>query len=514
MQKSLKLAFIHPRLKQGDLVHNLAKLLRLNRTAARSGADILINPELCLSGYSFQGRDEIAPFSVGQSSPEISSFAELARKHGAWVCLGYAENDPSTGVFYNSALLLNSEGEPAAVRRKVTAEPRWACPGPPAQHDVCDTPWGRFGLSICSETYFGLLPRIQALKGVDLLLVPANWPAEGLDPRELWRARSLENGFALAACNRSGRESGIDFGNAPSCLLDHEGREITLWQVEDEIFLAELPLEKGCLGNLGAERLTGRKPRDYHSLYAYLRQAQEDMGTYYDLPEPGELSVHCLPGDGEGFLDGVSSKVRAAPKSGRDIFLLPGLDKSENAPELLSRLARKHKKAFMAGLKNPDGSSALIFVDENGKLRPEVQDSTRAFHLLNWGPARLGLARARDLAHPEAAAALAKLGCDLVLASGVEDWPGAGEILAIKSLERLAVAVALPGIGLICLPPEGHQRWREITAGAGGLCSRELHTGYLRKKFFMDLVDYECLFQGCQADGKPGCPQTRKGEPG
>ena len=197
---------------------------------------------------------------------------------------------------------------------------------------------------ICSESYFSLLPRVQALKGVDLLLVPANWPANGLDPREVWRARTLENGFALAACNRSGKESGIDFSNAPSCLLDHQGREIPLEQIDDEIWFARLPLRNGLLQNQRAQRLKGRKPGDYHPLYAYLRQAQENMGGYYDLPGPGKLRVHCLPSDGNGLAENLPGTIQAAQKAGRDIFLLPCLPEAagETAPELLSPPGKKN----------------------------------------------------------------------------------------------------------------------------------------------------------------------------
>ena len=504
MQNLLKLAFIHPRLKQGDLAQNHAKLMRLNSLAARQGADILINTELSLSGYSFQHRGEMAACAVTRSSYEISSFADLARENQVWICLGYAEQDDKSGFFYNSALLIDSNGNPAATRRKATAEPRWACPGRAAQADACDTPWGRLGLLICSETYFGLLPRVQALKGVDLLLVPANWPAGGLDPKELWRARSLENGFALAACNRSGKEPGIDFSSAVSCLMDHAGNETVLQKVEDEIFLAELPLVKGCLANDRPGKLAGRKPQDYHSLYAYLRQAQENLATYYDLPEPGKLTIHCLTGADDGFLEELPGKVRSAPKGECDLFLLPCLDKSasKNALKLLTNLASKHRVAFLAGLKPTNGSATLLFIDENGNPRLEATDGAKAFHLFDWGPARLGLGLTKDLAHPEAAAAMAKLGCDLALACGAEDRPGAKEILAIKSLERLAVAATLPGSGLICLPPEGHSRWQEITAGPGETCSLELDTTPLRKKFFMDRVDYECLFSASGTDGK------------
>ena len=148
----------------------------------------------------------------------------------------------------------------------------------------------------------------------------------------------------------------------------------------------------------------------------------------------------------------------------------------------------------MAGLKKTGSGPALLFIDEKGKPRPEAAKGAKAFCLLDWGPARLGLTLVEDLAHPEAAAAMAKLGCDLALACGGDEWPGAGEVLAAKSLERLAVAAALPMLGIACLPPEGHERWVEATAGPGEMCSLDLDTRPLRKKFFMDRIDYHSLF--------------------
>jgi predicted amidohydrolase len=54
------------------------------------------------------------------------------------------------------------------------------------------------------------MPRITALRGADLLLIPANWPPSGLDPVELWRARAIENGFFVAGCNRTGIDLKMD----------------------------------------------------------------------------------------------------------------------------------------------------------------------------------------------------------------------------------------------------------------------------------------------------------------
>ena len=74
------------------------------------------------------------------------------------------------------------------------------------------------GILVCSYTYYGLFARSMALKGVDFLWVPANWPPVGIDALEVWNARVLENGFFLAACNRTGKDRVMDCRGAVSCV--------------------------------------------------------------------------------------------------------------------------------------------------------------------------------------------------------------------------------------------------------------------------------------------------------
>jgi predicted amidohydrolase len=88
---------------------------------------------------------------------------------------------------------IDRHGAIIARHRKFIAERAWATAGTTLANSIFDTPWGRVGLLICSDTYYGILPRAMAARGVNLLLVPANWPPGNLDPREVWSARAREN---------------------------------------------------------------------------------------------------------------------------------------------------------------------------------------------------------------------------------------------------------------------------------------------------------------------------------
>jgi len=114
---------------------------------------------------------------------------------------------------------------------------------------------------------------------------------------------------------------------------------------------------------------------------------------------------------------------------------------------------------------------------------------------LNYGPARLAVCSPEALAHPELAVHLAKSGCDLAVVSCGPLTETQQLVLAVKSLERLALAVAAPNRARICLPPEGHQRWHEESVPNPGVCRLVLDTTFTRRRRFQDRVDFRLLLR-------------------
>jgi predicted amidohydrolase len=76
-----------------------------------------------------------------------------------------------------------------------------------------DLPWGRLGLLEGSELAIPEAARILALRGADLIAVPASCPAE--DDRVLWGARSIENGTVVVVANAPGGRSVLVPGRRP-----------------------------------------------------------------------------------------------------------------------------------------------------------------------------------------------------------------------------------------------------------------------------------------------------------
>jgi len=486
---SLKLALLHsaPTHKQTDA--NRARLLALFRRAGDAGAQLIAAPEMAVSGYSFNSRRDIAPYVETADGPTLTALAQLAREYGAYVCIGLAERDPRTSIYYNSAFALNPQGEVVCRHRKINAEHRWACPGNPLADNTFATPWGRVGLLICSDSYHSLMPRITALRGADLLLIPANWPPTGMDPREIWRARALENGMYVAACNRTGMDLTMDCRQGASAVFDPHGAAL-LDHCSPEAQLALIDLDLDGRHRLAAptgERLQGRLATDVSACCLNL-SGIADLTGFLRLPPPGPLALHCHAAEsGAAALAALEQRLHNTSDA-HGLHILPAGVYSDAALDRMRQLSAT-AGAIALWMQGPD--NGWRWCERGQWTRPAAYGG--ALPQAEYGPARILLASLGELRRPEPILAAAKRGCDLVIASG-EHLSDADRLLAgVRTIDALgAAACAANGSG-IWMTPEGHQRWEEVLAGPGECCDYLLDTGRTRQKRFQDRVDYDRL---------------------
>ena len=491
--KELNIALAHLDVKHGRPDENLDEFLRLCRQAADQGARIVAGPEMSLSGYSFESREEIAPFVQAANGPAGTALAELARNRQIYIVAAWAESDQITGIFYNSAFVFGPDGALLKRYRKVNGESRWACPGPAAQDNVFDTPWGRMGLLICADSYHSLMPRVTALKGADLIFVPATWPSLGLSPSRIWRMRALENGCFLVAINRTGLDKNMDCRSACSCLATPTGK-MWLDQKNDEtaLILTKLPLDdQGRLAGLRrGEMMSSRQPASYYRALGNF-SGINDLTGFLKLPQPGHLDMHCLvPEFGQDPLDCFEKHLRLI-KPG-SLVLLPLHQYSDRALELLQRLAISAGVAVMAARLS---GGLTCFWKGAGERQWQLPDACgESFPRMDWGPARIMIAPLNDLWHPELALSASKWGCDLVVCSERSLNEDQADLVALRPIEQVALAVCAKDGAAIGLMPQGHQPTRGARATVGDRCSYVLDTHETRRKRFQDRIDFEVLF--------------------
>jgi predicted amidohydrolase len=492
MRESVHIALLHAEIHHGQPVANLRTVLSMAEEAARAGARLILAPELAISGFAFDGRHDVAPYVEEVTGDTVSVLAELARRYGVYVGSGFTERDAATDIFYNSAVLIAPSGETVAHHRKIATERRWAAPGSLSPSSSVETPWGRVGLLICADTYYGILPRAQALYGVDLLLVPANWPPAGLDPRELWRARALENGLGIVACNRTGVDRRMDcrvcasFVTTETGEVLHDGVSPTsaIWHVD-------YPLRAGRFATASRQAtLAERRPDRYGALSLDMNNL-DDFAGLWGLPAGGTLDVCCVVPDAAGDTDHLSAHLRARCERDANPGLL--IFPPHAAPvteEQLLRLAAQGM-AVIGPLCRPGqpGHGMGVFSGTYHWLTAD-QDAI----MLDVGPARVALLHPSALRHPECAIALAKQGCDLAVTLSETLGDDDRLCLGVKCLEGMAVAMAADNAASICLPPAAHARWDETVQQGPGLCVQRVQTVQRRKRF-QDRVDMGILLR-------------------
>ena len=494
---SLKLALLHLTAAHKQPEANRQQLFELFRKAGDAGAQLVLAPEMAISGYSFAGREDIAPFTETINGPTLSGLAEIVRTYGIFGCIGLAERDAQTNIFYNSAVVLDPQGKMACRYRKINAEHRWACPGNPRDDNTFETPWGRIGVLICSDSYQSLPARITALRGADLLLIPANWPPTGFDPRELWQARALENGFHLAACNRTGMDLSMDCSQGPSCLFTPQGAVLLDHHSADSrMLLVDIPLaaDQRLPTASRLDRLQTRVMGDISSCYLNL-MGISDLTSFLRLPPPGPLSIHC------GTVLGPEQHIlgKGQPKTAHNAYTLHLLPAGEYSDTAMDRLQTISDRLQIAIALTRTGDQGGIHLLQGGQpaqkwLWPSGQGNENALLAqVDYGPCRILLAPQAALHHPEPMLAAAKQGCDLAVFSCKTIHDRDQLMAGVRTIDNLAIALAAENGAGIWMTPEGHQRWEEILAPPGQSCNYLLDTHRTRKKRFQDRVDYQQL---------------------
>jgi predicted amidohydrolase len=266
------LAQMAPRL--GDLDANVARHLELIGAAAAGGADLVVFPELSLTGYFL--KDLVTETALRHDSPEIQALVEASRGVDAVVgCI--LESDDHR--FHNAALYL-SGGAIVHVHRKVylptyglfdeardlAAGYRFRAFEAPLRSAGPHRPW-RVGVLICEDLWHPSSAYLLARDGVDVIICPSASPGRGVGHgAELGTAQSYDvitRTYAqlltayVVYCNRVGYEDGINFWGG-SRVVDPEGHLVGEPAGRDE----GMPLHRLDLAALRRARIANPMLRD------------------------------------------------------------------------------------------------------------------------------------------------------------------------------------------------------------------------------------------------------------
>ena len=215
MKKKIKLALAQISSKRENKKENLQKIEEFTIKAKEQGADLVIFPELSLTGYVLHDQVyELAELIPGPSTKRIE---EVAKKTGMHIIFGMPElSEKTEATIFNTAVFVGPEGFIGKFRKmylpthSVFEEKRYFRPG--YQAAAFNTTIGNIGLFICYDIFFPEVCRLTRLKGAELIVCISASPAVCRGYFEiLTAARALENTAFLAYVNLAGVEDGLQF---------------------------------------------------------------------------------------------------------------------------------------------------------------------------------------------------------------------------------------------------------------------------------------------------------------
>jgi predicted amidohydrolase len=253
MKLTLALAQINTRL--GDVEANLEKHLALASQARQSGADLLVFPELSLTGYVLQDLASAVAHRPEVHDPVFHRLLQVSQDLD--LVVGFVDEDRRHRFFVAAAYL--SQGQVVHVHHKAYLptyglfdEGRFFAWGDAVR--AFDTRFGRLGILICEDFWHASLPYLLWLDGADLLLLTSASPSHGLGEQpQLESARWVEHinsAYAglftifVAHTNRVGYEDGLNFWGGAT-VFDPNGELLARGPyLEEALTLAELDLDQ------------------------------------------------------------------------------------------------------------------------------------------------------------------------------------------------------------------------------------------------------------------------------
>lgn len=228
-------------------IENAAKRIE---EASKNGAEIICLPEMFNCPYDNNYFGKFAEtYPDGET---IKMLSKEAYKNNVFI-IGGSIPERYQDKLYNTCFIFNQKGEMAGLYRKIHLfdvdlkgmrfyESDTLSPG--SDITVIDTGKIKLGIAICYDMRFPELMRIYALKGVQMVVIPAAFNmVTGPSHWEVTiRARAIDNQVFAAAISpaRDETASYVAYGN--SMVVDPWGNIISKAGIDEEIIYADVDL--------------------------------------------------------------------------------------------------------------------------------------------------------------------------------------------------------------------------------------------------------------------------------
>lgn len=232
--------------------------------AKANGADLLLLPEMYLSGYNI-GPENAKKFAL--TAEGLAPAQDIAKAHKIAMVFGYPELVGDKVA--NSAVLIDSEGKTLLNYRKSHLFgdlDRAMFKAVGTDFPIATLNGQKIGLLICYDIEFPEPARLLALAGADIILIPTRQ----MEPYEqvakyVIPARAYENQVYIAYANHSGTGDGLDYIGLSS-ICGPDGKVLAAAGKGEEIIYATVDPTHHAAVRKADPLIADRRPELYAPL--------------------------------------------------------------------------------------------------------------------------------------------------------------------------------------------------------------------------------------------------------
>ena len=450
---------------------NVTRAVAVIEEAAAAGARLIVLPEAALSGYIYKDLEQFLPYMDTVPGKGTMAIEPICAKYNAYVAIGIAEVEPSTGLTFNTGALIGPHGY-IGKYRKVGLNPSdilWFTPGNTG-HPVFETELGNIAMAICYDDTYWEPGRIPAVKGADIMayicssdrVLTELGPEAKADHSTIAAVEQFSawNGLAMVAADRNNAES-----NPTTGISVVYGGAASIWQADGtrtghspatnantsfsnpgQILYGEI--DPSLFDNSQKRTLKNRRPELYGDLAFFKSPTDGAATTESQQITLTAIQFEIVPGDVDGNISRALEQVTALSLPARQgaltvfpAFTLTGRPTDSSQVETWSESAigktvqvlgdfATHARSYVVGSHIERGESGFyhsaVLLSPEGKLLASYRQTHLSeldrelfvpgdeFTVVDTAIGRIGMLLTEDVRYPEASGVLALRRADLI----------------------------------------------------------------------------------------------------
>lgn len=239
---NMKIAILQVKIFSCNHQFNLSNALDFIEKAINNKCNFIVLPELWLSGFCYDKLD----FSVEQTKNAIVQLKHICNENNVYVTGSYLTQTKS--AYYNTQIIIGPEKSVYQPYKKINLmhslhEHKHFRPG----HRIIINNLGDFklGSAICYDLRFPSLFWSLRAKGMNVIILTAEWPKERIDHwKILTRARAIENQSYMIAANGIGNSNNVVLGGC-SQIIDPWGNVLSEGSTnQQQLIVADISSEE------------------------------------------------------------------------------------------------------------------------------------------------------------------------------------------------------------------------------------------------------------------------------